>query len=159
MKSLSSLERIILECIGSKQLSYQEVQSQTGLYENVCFNLLQSLILQGLLQTQNGLYQACENIPSEFMNEINCTISKNMESIEMIEATIEHREDSTFRFKKIALDERDEKIFLAMLSNIDSFLQDAHKKSEKYIPIKNRKVIFWGMGEVHNLMNHMILGK
>ena len=51
MKGLSSLERIILEGIGKGVLVYEEIQKQTGLNENVCYNILQALIIRGLVKT------------------------------------------------------------------------------------------------------------
>ena len=40
MKGLSSLERIILESIGKGILVYEEIQKQSGLNENVCYNII-----------------------------------------------------------------------------------------------------------------------
>jgi hypothetical protein len=57
------------------------------------------------------------------------------------------------------MDSRDEKIFIAMLSNLESFLADAHKKAQSTVPVKERKVIFWGLGEVNQLMNQIVAGK
>jgi hypothetical protein len=53
------------------------------------------------------------------------------------------------------MDERDEKIFLALLSNLESFLIDADRKAKNTIPLKERKVIFWGMGEVKSLLDQL----
>ena len=49
MKGLSSLERIILESLGKQVLAYEEIQMQTGLHQNVCFNVLQALIILAML--------------------------------------------------------------------------------------------------------------
>jgi hypothetical protein len=92
------------------------------------------------------------------MEEINGVEAKLAESLELIEAVVEQKEDRVFRFQKIAMDARDEKIFLAMLSNLDSFLADAHKKAQSTVPMKERKVVFWGVGEVRNLMNQIVAG-
>lgn len=158
MKGLSSLERSVLEAIGKQSYTYEEVQLNTGLHENVCFNVLQALIIRGILTTTGAKYRVSDNLSPLVMEEINGREARIAESLEMIEAVVEQCEERHFRFQKVAMDERDEKIFLAMLSNLDSFLADAHKKAQSRIPLKNRKVVFWGMGEVNSLMSQIIRG-
>ncbi len=159
MRGLSSLERIILECIGKQALSYDDVQHQSGLQENVCFNILQALIIRGILKTEGALYKVSETISPLMMEEINGYEARKAESLELIEAVVDQNSDRIFRFSKIAMDSRDEKIFIAMLSNLESFLKDAHVKAQSTVPLKDRKVIFWGMGDVQKLMNQVIVGK
>lgn len=158
MKGLSSLERVILECIGKQELSYEAVQENTGLHENVCFNVLQALIIRGLLKTDGYRYRISDNLSPLMLEEINGREAKQAESLEMIEAVLDQNEGRVFKFQKIAMDSRDEKIFLAMLSNLESFLIDSHKKAQSSVPLKERKVVFWGMGEVKRLMNHIVTG-
>jgi cyanate lyase len=159
MKGLSSLERVILESIGKKSMVYEEIQEHSGLHENVCFNVLQALIIRGLVSTDGVRYKASENISPLMMEEINGLEAKQAESLEFIEAVVEQKAGRIFRFQKIALDSRDEKIFVAMLSNLESFLLDAHKKVQASTPMKDRKVIFWGMGEVKGLMSQIVAGR
>lgn len=159
MRGLSSLERVILECIGKQALSYDDVQQQSGLQENVCFNILQALIIRGILKTEGALYKVSETISPLMMEEINGYEARKAESLELIEAVVDQNSDRIFRFSKIAMDSRDEKIFIAMLSNLESFLKDAHVKAQATVPLKDRKVVFWGMGDVQKLMNQVIVGK
>jgi hypothetical protein len=159
MKGLSSLERSVVECLGKNKLSYEDIKIQTGLHENVFFNIIQALIIRGILKSEQGGYTISENLSPLVLEEINGLEAKQAESLEMMEAVVEQKYDRVFRFQKVALDERDEKIFVAMLSNLESFLADAHKKSHKYVPFKERKVVFWGMGQVQNLMNQIVYGR
>lgn len=158
MKGLSSLERIILESLGKQVLAYEEIQMQTGLHQNVCFNVLQALIIRGLVSTDGAKYKISETLSPLMMEEINGREAKQAESLEMIEAVVDQKDGRVFRFQKIAMDSRDEKIFVAMLSNLESFLADAHKKAQATVPMKDRKVVFWGMGEVKNLMTQIVMG-
>ena len=158
MKGLSSLERIILESLGKQVLVYEDIQQQTGLHENVCFNVLQALVIRGLVSTDGVRYRISESLSPLMMEEINGLEAKQAESLEMIEAVLEQKNGKVFRFQKIAMDSRDEKIFMAMLSNLESFLADAHKKAQGAVPMKDRKVVFWGMGEVKNLMSQIVMG-
>lgn len=159
MKGLSSLERVILETISRNKLSYEEILQQSGLMEHVCFNLLQTLIIRGLITTDGYTYQQKENLNPLIHDEINSQESKIAEALELIESVVGQTEKRLFRFQKVALEPRDEKIFIAMLSNLESFLIDSHKKSHSSIPLKDRKIIFWGIGDVKNALNQMIRGE
>ena len=159
MRGLSSLERVILECIGKQSLNYDEIKHQTGLQENACFNVLQALTIRGILRPEGYQYKINENISPKIMEEINGLDSRKAESLELIEAVLDQNQEKIFRFSKVAMDSHDEKIFIAMLSNLDSFLKDANRKAQSSTPMKDRKVIFWGMGDVQKLMNQVILGK
>lgn len=158
MKGLSSLERIVLECIGNRPCTYEGTIFQTGLHENVCFNIIQALVIRGLITFEAGYYKIKDNLSPLMLEEINGLQAKQAESMETIEAVIEQESGRIFRFQKVAMDARDEKIFMAMLSNLDSFLADAHKKAQNNTPLKERKVVFWGMGEVGGLMKHIVTG-
>ncbi len=159
MKGLSSLERVVLECVGNQALNYDEIQTTSGLQENVCFNILQALIIRGILKLDANKYRLNPILPDLLMEEINGIEAKKAESLELMEAVLDLNSEKIFRFQKIAMDARDEKIFVAMLSNLESFLKDAHLKSKKYIPVKERKVVFWGMGQVQHLLNQTIGGR
>lgn len=159
MKGLSSLERVVLECIGNQIASFDEILKHSGLGENVCFNVLQALVIRGILGVENGHYKISKNISPLLVEELNSEEAKEAESLELIEAVVGQKNNKIFRFQKIAMDSRDEKIFAAMLMNLDSFLKDANRKAEKEVLMKNRKVVFWGMGEVRSLLNQVISGE
>jgi hypothetical protein len=156
MKGLSSLERVVIECVGTKGMSYEEIQRQCGLQENVSFNIIQALIIRGVLKTSYGKYVINENISPLVMEELNGLEARKAESLELIEAMLNQDTDRYFRFQKVALDSRDEKIFFAMLSNLEAFLKDAHKKAHTIVPIKERKVVFWGVGDVQRLLKQVM---
>jgi DNA-binding IclR family transcriptional regulator len=159
MKGLSSLERIILEGIGKGVLVYEEIQKQTGLNENVCYNILQALIIRGLVKTDGIKYRISESLSPLIIEEINGKEAKEAEYLELMEAVVEQQEERVFRLQKIAMDSRDEKIFVAMLSNLESFLADAHKKAHASVSVKDRKVVFWGMGNVDKIITQIVTGK
>jgi hypothetical protein len=156
MKGLTSIERIVLESIDHESLPIQEVIHRSGLQENVCFNILQALIIKGLLKIESGLYLKNNHISQNLSEEFHGSEAKKAEFIELVEALAATNSDKVLRFQKIALDPRDEKIFKAMLWNLESFLKDAHQKAKSQIPVKNRKVIFWGMGDVQKLIGEII---
>jgi len=158
MKGLSTLERVILETIGMESLTSEKILRDSGLHPNVCANLLQSLVMRGFLKTNGVIYQINKHISESIKEEVNSNDSKHAESLEMIEAILEIEKNKLFRLQKIALDEKDLKIFHAMLLNLDSFLKEAHIKSSSMIAIKNRQVIFWGYASLEKLMNQLVVG-
>ena len=159
MKGLSSLERIILESIGKGVLVYEEIQKQSGLNENVCYNIIQALIIRGLVKTDGIKYRISESLSPLIIEEINGKEAKEAEYVELMEAVVDLKGDRVFRLQKIAMDSRDEKIFVAMLSNLESFLADAHKKAHASVSVKDRKVVFWGMGNVDKIITQIVTGK
>jgi hypothetical protein len=158
MKGLSSLERVVLESIGKEVLGYEEIKLQAGLTENVFHNVLQALIIRGLITHQGMKYRIAEKISPLIIEEINGKLAKDAEYLELIEALINQKQKRVFHLKKIAMDSKDEKIFGALLYNLESFLADAHKKAVKSTSVKDRKVIFWGMSDVESLVTQIVVG-
>lgn len=159
MNGLTVLERTILEIICNNKRDFFEILEHTGLNEGVCFNILQSLIMRGIITTDNKYYSINKNISPDIMNEINGPETKLNESLEIVESIIKNKKDLSFKIQKVALDERDEKIFRAMMINLEQFLTDAHKKSSKNILHKNYNVVFWGMGQVDQIARQIISGE
>jgi hypothetical protein len=159
MKSLSSLERNVLECINGKKLSFHEVQYQSGLNESICFNIIQALLIRGLLKCESGKYRINEELSPVILDEVNGMNAKDAEYLELVESVIYNKFGRNFSLKKIALLPEDEKLFSAMMCNVESFLKEAHERAEKTIPMKERKVVFWGMGEVQRMLGLIATGR
>ena len=158
MKGLSSLERVVLESIGKEVLGYEEIKLQAGLTENVFHNVLQALIIRGLVAMEGTKYQISQKTSPLIIEEINGKLAKEAEYLELIEAVIHQKPKKVFQLQKVAMDSKDEKIFGALLYNLESFLADAHKKAVKSTSVKDRKVIFWGMSDVESLMTQIVSG-
>jgi ribosomal protein L22 len=115
-------------------------------------------MIRGLITHQGMKYRVTEKISSLILEEINGKSAKDAEYLELIEAVINHKQKRVFHLQRIAMDSKDEKIFGALLYNLESFLADAHKKSMKSTSVKDRKVIFWGMSDVQSLVNQIVEG-
>jgi cyanate lyase len=159
MKGLTSLERVIVESLGKQGLPFEKIQEQTGLQENVCFNLIQALIIKGIISFDKNMYKINPNISPLIIEEINGKDAKREESLELIEAIIEMNSERIYRLQKVALDEKDEKIFKAMLYNLESFLKEANQKSQSTLTLKNKKSVFWGMSDVQKVINQIVVGE
>jgi hypothetical protein len=159
MKGLTSLERVIVESLGKQGLPFEKIQEQTGVQENVCFNLIQALIIKGIISFDKNIYKINPNISPLIIEEINGKDAKREESLELIEAIIEMNSERIYRLQKVALDEKDEKIFKAMLYNLESFLKEANQKSQSTLTLKNKKIVFWGMSDVQKVINQIVVGE
>ncbi len=159
MKGLTSLERVIVESLGKQGLPFEKIQEQTGVQENVCFNLIQALIIKGIISFDKNVYKINPNISPLIIEEINGKEAKREESLELIEAIIEMNSERIYRLQKVALDEKDEKIFKAMLYNLESFLKEANQKSQSTLTLKNKKIVFWGMSDVQKVINQIVVGE
>ena len=84
MKGLSSLERVVLECIGNQSMTYEEVQSQSGLHENVCFNILQALIIRSILTTNGSLFKISENLSYRWGNLSNIILAICIDNLDFL---------------------------------------------------------------------------
>jgi hypothetical protein len=156
MSKLTAIERIVIESIGSQKLPFEEIISKSGLQNNVCFNILQALLIKGFLKIENGSYNLNPHFSTSMNNDLHDKENKKNEFTEFVEAIVNIESEKILCFEKVALSERDEKIFKAMLWNLESFLKDAHSKAVPSMPLKNRKVIFWGMGQVDQLIGEIL---
>lgn len=151
---ITSIERFILETLENKHMSYEEIRNECGLKDNVCFNTLQALVIKSIITTNGAYYMINKNISKECVNQINHPLHKAQESSELFDSFLLTAKES-FVLTKVALDEKDQKIFKAMLTNLESFISDCHNKSKKEISYKNRSFVFWGMTKNSHLINEI----
>lgn len=152
---ITSIERFILETVENEMKTFNDILNECGLQENVCFNTLQALVIKNIIST-NGLYYFInKNIPKETVERINSTRFKNQESLELIEHFLNTTTED-FVISKVALNNKDHKIFKAMLKNLDSFIKDCHSKTKKEIQYKDRTFVFWGMAKNENIIKEMV---
>jgi len=156
MKGLTSIERIVMDVLDKKKLIFDQISLESGIKDNIVYNILQSLVMREFIRTDGFHYWVKENLSQEQLQELHQKEYRRFEALEMIEAHIFQEKEREFKFQRIALSERDEKIFKAMLYNLESFLKDAHASSKEITPISQRKIIFWGLGEHQPILDNLI---
>jgi len=154
MKSLSTVERIILEALDTNSRSLAQIQEQTGLSENMTFNLLQALIIRGLVGYESNGYHIGKHIPLEMIHQLNSERSKRLEALELITTMIESPRGEEFKMRKVYLEGADEKIFKSLLIQMESLLSDASKKKKGNL--KDSKVIFWAYDSYGPLIQRLV---
>lgn len=151
---ITSIERFILETIETRKMTFEEIKNESGLKENVCFNTLQALVIKNIIITNGFQYLINKNLSKEIIERINHPLHKNEESGELIESFLKGSKE-VFHISKVALDEKEHKLFKAMLSNLESFVNDCHQKNKKDLHYKERTFVFWGMGHNETLINEV----
>lgn len=154
MKGLSTIERVILEALDTKNKSLKEIQQETGLSENMTFNLLQALIIRGLVGYEAQGYHIGKHIPLDVVKSLNSDISKKLEALELITSMIETPRDEEFKMRKVYLEGADEKIFKSLLIQMESLINEASKKKKG--TLKESKVVFWAYDSYGSLIQRMV---
>lgn len=152
---ITSIERFILETIENEKMTYDQVRFETGLQDNICFNTLQALVIKNILNTNGVQYFINRNMSKEVIEKINLGRFKREESIELIENFMNSQSED-FVISKVALNDKDFKIFKAMLKNLESFVKDCHNQSKKEMSYKDRTFVFWGMTKTSNIINELV---
>lgn len=154
MKGLSTIERIVLEALDTNNKSLKEIQQETGLTENMTFNLLQALIIRGLVGYESSGYHLGRHIPAEIITNLNSESSKKLEALELITSMIESPQDEVLKLRKVYFDGSDEKIFKSLLIQLESLINEASKKKKG--TLKESKVIFWAYDSYSSLIQRMV---
>lgn len=110
---LSNPEREVvktLESIGN--WTYDNLRAVTSFPEAMLFNVLQALIIRGIVKTNGQTYTLTD---------------KQEDTMETVKT---QANEVNKEFQNIAMDARDFKIYMAMMSNLESFVKDAHQKAK-----------------------------
>lgn len=154
MKGLSTIERVILEALSNQSLTIREIQNETGLTSNVTFNLLQALIIRGLVGYQNSEYCINQNIPPSVIQTLNPDEARKFEALELITSIVEAPKNEEFKLKKVYLEGSDEKIFKSLLIQMESLINEASKKRKG--SVKDCKVIFWAYDNYGSIIQRLV---
>ncbi len=155
MKSLTLFERNILEIIADKNHSFSEIQKASGIIPQLCLRILHDLLEKKMIQTNGVQFFISPELSSNDIRAINSEENIQHESIEYIETIMENKESNLFKFKKIKMADDDFKILKAMMFNIESFIKETQNKKSK--SITDQKVIFWGMGDLKNITQQILM--
>mgnify|MGYP002025777572 CR=1 FL=1 len=138
------LERMILESINKGDKSLNEIKHDSGMDQQICENVLYSLMAKGLIKIEGTKYKMnaglSEAIIAELKDQLNMTVEIGSLVRECVKSSILKGNDS-FKFKKVYMSESDKKFLKGMLYNLETFLDGL--KSNKG-PTKEETFIFWG---------------
>ena len=157
---LSSLERIVLESIGRGKTEAFAIGEDTSLSPGV----VQEILLQ---MTENNLIQQNDNkysLKSEHLSslDIKSEVKEMAETLitSCLKNKIHHGEGaqkSNLGLQKVWMTEGEEKIFRAMLTNIETYLNNLKKQNIAFpSKLSEQKVIFWGVSDYYAITQEML---
>lgn len=161
MNPLTILERHILELIVQEEKNFDEITASIKLSQHSSKSALEKLLAKGFISFDSSkkTYFLNKNLSNQNLLEL-----KNKELLlsessfitkSTIKAQLNQEPNTTFKLKKAYLNSSDEKVFKAMLINLESFLEQ-HRTNSKNT---EQKIIFWGETSYENIytntLNHI----
>lgn len=152
-ESINIVERYIIESINNEKLFINQIAKKTKLELNYIYNILKSLIERKILASQDERYFLNPNLEKEQLIQIQSKENKYYEISEILSACLRENLFNenpliNFKFKKVFLNEKEEKIFSGLLYNLEAFLNSIPKREQI---ISEQKIIFWGGGSYENI--------
>ncbi|GAB4013159.1 MAG: hypothetical protein Fur0010_09710 [Bdellovibrio sp.] len=152
-KSLLAVERMVFDSLIKCEKSMHELTRDTSLSSSMLRNILNSLIVKGMIEYKKGIYG-----PTKMsLNELD----KEYDLLEMSQGLArlkwrENDDESFLTLKKIYVDKDDELILKSMMASMDSFVRDIQlrqSQNPKSHKVGERKVIVLGMGQYSRLVD------
>ncbi|MBY0518669.1 MAG: hypothetical protein K2P81_17295 [Bacteriovoracaceae bacterium] len=142
MYTLTSVERVVLESIGSRPRDIYELMSDTRLELKFLANILHAMILRGYIIHSDEGYCVNPHLPKNELEMINNPQSCKAEALELIEGMMNH-EKPNIGIRKAWISEKDKKILNAMFTNIEQFVRTL-PNPPKDVPLHDYTLIVWG---------------
>lgn len=152
-KSLLAVERMVYENLVKCEKSMPELTRDTSLSIGLLRNVLNSLIVKGMIEYKRGTYGPTK---TSLTTKDQCD-----ELVEMSQALAELKwnandKDSLLSLKKVYVEKEDEMILKSMMASIESFVRDLQlrqSQNPKSHKVGERKVIMLGMGQYSRLVD------
>lgn len=149
------VERMAIECLAKGPKNIFKVSEDTGLSSQVATNVLYHLVENGVVSFKNSQYSLNEEKREQWLSVINdqAGIINEMKDVfvSMINESFENEEETQFRYRKVWMTRRDEKIFKSYLKNIETFLDGLRERPEM-AKIRDQKLIIWGFGKYSDVV-------
>ncbi|MEX1099320.1 MAG: hypothetical protein WEB87_02770 [Bacteriovoracaceae bacterium] len=144
MYNFTILERMILESINKSDKTVDAIQADTGVDTGACVNVICSLLAKNLVVQKNNIYQFNQSLGPAIVAELNdrrnLTVEINTLVRECVKMSLLENQ-SSFKFKKVYMNEKEKKLLKAMLYNLETFLEGLKQNKG---PTKEETFVFWG---------------
>jgi hypothetical protein len=155
MKGFTTLERVIIDSIHKRKSTIPEMKEDTGIDLHIINNILQALILKGLVQQKHSEYSLTSHLPVKVVDHLNSFEAKKFEAQDLLNQIIQPENSSNVKVKKYFLNEKDNKILQALLINLETFLDEA-TKTNKQIKSRDMNVMFWATGNYSDVIQNCL---
>lgn len=140
--SLTTVERLVLESLGQKPRSQQELQLDTRLQPKYLSKIVRALTVRGFIVSGTEGLRLNPRLPEGERREISTFDSKREEVLELASGMLSPH-NSPLRTHKVCMSERDRVMLRGILKNLEDFVVGlpAPKSSD---PTHAWSVVVWG---------------
>ncbi|MBT3979841.1 MAG: hypothetical protein HOE90_00730 [Bacteriovoracaceae bacterium] len=158
MKSITTIERMVIESIYSAKRSIFEISQDTDLSLGIIKNTTQELLKEKIISQKQGSF-FIENVQLEKLN-----IKKEVKDIgsSMIKQYFSDRGNKQSKsgliVQKIWMNTHQEKIFKALVGNVEEYLKNLKndQKSKPQGKLSKKQVVMIGFTEYGSLSNQIL---
>lgn len=154
--NLTILERMILESLQLKASHADRLSELTSINKTIIDKITQDLICRNILNLTKEGFKINSHLSQSIKNELEDKQGLICEINEVIHACVRDRvcenNESSFKMKKVNMNEREFKIYKGLLYNLESFVNSLHKNEN----VKEQKIIFWGEGQYEDIKNNIL---
>ena len=156
MQVLTSVERLVMESLGSGPKTLKGLMSDTRLELRFLANILHALTLRSYIVLTPEGYAHNPHLPAAELALINDENSRRSEALELIEGLTTAR-DKKIGIRKAWVGERDRAILGAMLRNLEEFMQTL-PAAPKNAPLHEYTLVVFGADQYGSTVQRLIGG-
>lgn len=157
MKHLATVERIILESIGSNEKTIIDIYKDTGIAIKCLGNALLQLNTKHLISSTKVGFKLSSSAVSLLRNNYNQrkSIKGEVQEIMNYSSSLSiEKKVGKVALKKVYLGRKDKILIKAHLAKLESMLKDIQSRNEDH-HLKDKTVLFWGFNQYHDLVKYM----
>lgn len=154
--NITVAERMVLESLAKKSKNTFELVNCTSLDRIALQHILSSLISKNLVLTLDSKYKINKKLNQAILDELHDEVNAQVEFKEIAAACFRTRleEGSLLKLKKVFMTKEEERIFNALLINLELFIDGLTSKQDH---LTKQQIVFWGGGKygeiTHNTIN------
>ena len=156
MQVLTSVERLVLESLGSSPKDLKALMTDTRLDLRFLANILHALTLRGYIVASEGGYTPNVHLPAKELASINDENARRHEAMELIEG-MAVANDKKLGMRKAWVSEKDRKVLNAILKNLEDFMQTL-PPAPKGTPLHDYTLVVWGEDKYGPVVQRLIGG-
>jgi hypothetical protein len=153
---ITPLERLILESLSRKEKDLSSLEDDTKLDQLILSNILQSLAAKNLVILERRKYylnQALSNLMIKELKDNQSVMAEVNQVIKVCMNNMLNHNEGLFKYKKVYMDKSEEKLFNALLIQMETFIDGLSRNKGK---THEQKVIFWGSDTYENITHQLL---
>lgn len=162
-KGLLVVERIVLEALERRALTFMNLKEQVGFQEPLLKAILSQMIQKGIILYRDGHYEIHWNAKHEWLPSVLNKEGIKAEIKELFSSLVNQiysqRENCTLKMQKIWLDHQEQRQLEIKLKDIEIYIEGI-KERRKTKPVKEitcqKQILFYGAGPYDQLVGELI---